>query len=154
MLLESPHAFGSSPDDDRWRDLEAMKSTFEHPDHAIMAIASASANSELIASSGVMREPRAKRRHIATIWGVYVAPGARGLGLGRAVVEASINVARTWDGLDLIELGVSEGDAAPDQSPAKKLYESLGFIEWGHEPNALRINGRSYSHSHMYLPIR
>jgi ribosomal protein S18 acetylase RimI-like enzyme len=53
---------------------------------------------------------------------LYVAPALRGQGLGRAVMETAIDVARA-EGADYMDLGTSEDDVA-----ARKLYESLGFI--------------------------
>jgi ribosomal protein S18 acetylase RimI-like enzyme len=53
---------------------------------------------------------------------LYVAPGSRGRGLGRALLEAAIAAARAR-GSDHMDLGTSEDDVA-----ARSLYESLGFI--------------------------
>ena len=52
---------------------------------------------------------------------LYVAPEDRGRGLGRALMEAAIALAR-GRGADHMDLGTSEDDAA-----ARALYESLGF---------------------------
>jgi GNAT superfamily N-acetyltransferase len=52
---------------------------------------------------------------------LYVVPAQRGRGLGRALMEASLELARR-EGADRIELGTSEDDVA-----ARALYESLGF---------------------------
>ncbi len=52
---------------------------------------------------------------------LYVVPDRRGHGLGRALMEAAIEVAR-GEGAGHIELGTSEDDVA-----ARALYESLGF---------------------------
>ncbi len=52
---------------------------------------------------------------------LYVAPAQRGLGLGRALMEAAIDLARE-QGSDYMDLGTSEDDTA-----ARALYESLGF---------------------------
>ena len=52
---------------------------------------------------------------------LYVAPGRRGQGLGRALMEAAIELARR-EGADHMDLGTSEDDIA-----ARALYESLGF---------------------------
>ena len=52
---------------------------------------------------------------------LYVVPGRRGHGLGRALMEAAIELARS-EGADGMDLGTSEDDVA-----ARKLYESLGF---------------------------
>ncbi|MGZ4173180.1 MAG: GNAT family N-acetyltransferase [Solirubrobacteraceae bacterium] len=52
---------------------------------------------------------------------LYVVPGRRGQGLGRALMEAAIALAR-GQGADHMDLGTSEDDVA-----ARALYESLGF---------------------------
>lgn len=52
---------------------------------------------------------------------LYVVPGRRGQGLGRALMEASIEFARR-KGADYMDLGTSEHDVI-----ARALYESLGF---------------------------
>ena len=52
---------------------------------------------------------------------LYVVPDRRGQGLGRALMEAAIELARER-GADYMDLGTSEDDVA-----ARALYESLGF---------------------------
>jgi ribosomal protein S18 acetylase RimI-like enzyme len=52
---------------------------------------------------------------------LYVVPSLRGKGLGRALLEATMETARA-EGADHIELGTSESDTA-----ARALYESVGF---------------------------
>jgi ribosomal protein S18 acetylase RimI-like enzyme len=52
---------------------------------------------------------------------LYVVPDQRGRGLGRALMEASMEHARDV-GADRIELGTSEDDVV-----ARALYERLGF---------------------------
>lgn len=52
---------------------------------------------------------------------LYVVPDRRGHGLGRALMEAAIDLAR-MQGADYMDLGTSEDDVA-----ARHLYESLGF---------------------------
>ncbi|MGI8446477.1 MAG: GNAT family N-acetyltransferase [Streptosporangiaceae bacterium] len=52
---------------------------------------------------------------------LYVTPGRRGHGLGRALMKAAIEQARRH-GADRIDLSTSEDDVA-----ARALYESLGF---------------------------
>jgi ribosomal protein S18 acetylase RimI-like enzyme len=52
---------------------------------------------------------------------LYVVPNRRGQGLGRALLESAIEVARR-KGADYMDLGTSEDDTA-----ARALYESLGF---------------------------
>ena len=60
---------------------------------------------------------------------LYVVPDRRGQGLGRALMEAAIDVARR-EGADSIDLGTSEDDVA-----ARALYERLGFVNREHAPD-------------------
>jgi ribosomal protein S18 acetylase RimI-like enzyme len=52
---------------------------------------------------------------------LYVVPDRRGQGIGRALMEASMELAR-GEGADYMDLGTGEDDVA-----ARALYESLGF---------------------------
>jgi ribosomal protein S18 acetylase RimI-like enzyme len=52
---------------------------------------------------------------------LYVVPARRGQGIGRALMEAALKIARDRDA-DTMEIGVDEPDLA-----ARTLYESLGF---------------------------
>lgn len=52
---------------------------------------------------------------------LYVVPGRRGQGLGRALMNAAMDLARA-EGATYMDLGTSEADVA-----ARALYESLGF---------------------------
>lgn len=60
---------------------------------------------------------------------LYVVPGRRGKGLGRAIMEAAIELARA-EGAGRMELGTSEDDVA-----ARGLYESLGFTNRERRPD-------------------
>jgi ribosomal protein S18 acetylase RimI-like enzyme len=60
---------------------------------------------------------------------LYVVPDGRGHGLGRALMEAAIELARR-EGADHMDLGTGEDDVA-----ARALYESLGFDNRGGRPD-------------------
>lgn len=145
MLADSPWSFLASPEQDRGCDVEKVRTSLARTDAAIFAVRE---GDRLVAAAGVAREEALKKRHIATIWGVYVTPAVRGRGMARAVVSAAMNEAKSWPGIGSIQLAVSSN--AP---VARRLYESLGFREWGNEPDAVRINGVSYSEHHMAMAI-
>ena len=60
---------------------------------------------------------------------LYVVPDRRGQGLGRALMEKAMDVARA-EGATYMELGTAEDDVA-----ARALYESLGFDNRGGRPD-------------------
>ena len=62
---------------------------------------------------------------------LYVVPGRRGHGLGRALMEAAIETARA-QGATHMDLGTGEDDAA-----ARALYESLGFSNREGKPDGV-----------------
>jgi len=147
-LSAEPSAFGSSPEDCRFRELTAVHAYLRDPDRAVFAIADPEEPERLVAMAGIMRETRKKQRHRSSIWGVYVSRDHRGCGFGRAVVEACVNHARESPGVESVSLSVSSNGTA-----ARALYESLGFVTWGTEPDSLRIDGLEVAQHHMVLKL-
>jgi RimJ/RimL family protein N-acetyltransferase len=147
-LCAEPTAFGSSPDDCRFRELAAVEACLADPGRAVFAIADPNQPERLVAMAGIMRETRKKQQHRSSIWGVYVSQSHRGRGFGRAVVEACVHHARAWTGVESVALSVSAHGTA-----AKALYESLGFVTWGTEPSSLRVNGSEVAEHHMLLKL-
>ena len=72
-----------------------------------------------------------KVRHRAT-FGISVDKAYWGLGVGRALTEASIECARAAGYLQL------ELEAVAENRNALKLYESVGFTEYGRNPKGFR----------------
>ena len=147
-LSAEPTAFGASPEDCRFQDLAAVNACLADPDRAVFAIADPDQLERLVAMAGIIRETRKKQQHRSSIWGVYVSESHRGRGFGRAVVEACVHHEWTWPGIESVTLSVSA-----DRTAAKALYESLGFVTWGTEPDSLRVNGSEVAEHHMLLKL-
>jgi ribosomal protein S18 acetylase RimI-like enzyme len=64
---------------------------------------------------------------------LYVVPARRGHGLGRALMDAAMELARER-GADHMDLGTSEDDVA-----ARALYEKLGFTNREGRPDGPRM---------------
>jgi ribosomal protein S18 acetylase RimI-like enzyme len=144
--LEShPLAFGASIDDDRALSLEFVRAALVDSDQAVFG---GFEGEKLIGMAGVLRATRVKIHHKAHIWGMYVSRHARGKGVGRALLEAAIDQARAWPGVDQLHLGVT--DAAVE---ARRLYEAAGFRIWGREPRALQWEGRFVDEFHLVLDL-
>lgn len=148
MLLDSPWAFAASPEDDRGLDPEALAADLASPGSGIAIVGSFDERGNLTGSAGLTRSRHVKMAHRAHIWGVYVTPSARGRGTAEAILHAAFDVARSWPGVTSVGLSVSENSPA-----ARRLYERLGFIAWGLEPDALHLDGRSFAEVHMYRPL-
>lgn len=102
----------------------------------------------LVGMCGFYREPRAKVAHRMTVWGMYVQPGARGHHVGRRLLEAAIRRSRAVAGITQIHISVTA-----DNTEARTLYESLGFVAWGVEPGSMRLNGKDLDEAHMVLRL-
>ncbi|MCA9286643.1 MAG: GNAT family N-acetyltransferase [Phycisphaerales bacterium] len=145
-LLDTPLAFGSSPEDDRFADLDAVHEQLRRGPEAVIIGAFLPS---LVGCVGVYRDPHVKFAHRAHVWGMYVAPAARRQGLGTQLIEAAVAHARTLPDVIWVQLGVSA--AAP---VARRLYERAGFREWGIEPEATRYGDRLVDEHHLALRLR
>lgn len=103
----------------------------------------------LIGLTGLTREPRTKRQHIAWIRSVYVTPEYRGRQFGKMLVQHAIDNARMVEGIQVLHLSVESGNTA-----AKNTYLSLGFTVWGVEHPAAIYNGVEYGEDYMSLRIK
>lgn len=95
---------------------------------------------------GLFREQGDKQRHKGVIWGIYVAPETRGMGVGRMLLREAVKLANEMDGLEQIKLGVVTSNAK-----ARSLYASMGFENYGLEKNSLYVNGEYYDEEFMAL---
>jgi ribosomal protein S18 acetylase RimI-like enzyme len=102
----------------------------------------------LVGCVGCARDQGPKERHRSLIWGMYVAPEARGRGVGRALVEEAVAMARRWPGVEVVRLTV----AAANET-ARALYRACGFIAWGREPRVLKLPDRYVDEEHMVLAL-
>jgi RimJ/RimL family protein N-acetyltransferase len=104
----------------------------------------AESNGELVGTVALEYSPKPKTRHSALIVGMYVRESARGLGLGRALLQAALAHAAQRPGVDVVELTVTEGNG-----PAIRLYEAAGFCAWGTQPWAIETASGMKSKVHM-----
>jgi len=137
-LADAPEAFGSDVATESASPVDAFANTLRSG-----YVAGAFAGERLVAIAGFRALEREKTRHRGDIWGVYVAPEARGTGVGRRLMEHVLDYARTQ--VLQVHLAVTASNAA-----AVALYEHLGFIRYGTEPRALKVNGR-YLDEHLMV---
>ena len=102
----------------------------------------------LAAQVGFEREARSKSRHKGTLIGMYVVPEFRCRGLGKQLVAALIAEARALAGLEQINLTVTHSNAK-----ARALYLKAGFVSFGVEKNALKVDGTYYDKEYMTLTL-
>jgi len=145
-LEAHPFAFASSVPEDSSVLEETVRPRLSSIDES--AVFGAFDGDILIGIAGIVRNEGGKERHKSLIWGMYVTAGSRRRGVGELLMRSAIEQARSWPGVELVHLAVSE--TAVD---ARRLYERLGFREWGREPRCLYWNGRFADEVHMVLDL-
>jgi ribosomal protein S18 acetylase RimI-like enzyme/mannose-6-phosphate isomerase-like protein (cupin superfamily) len=103
---------------------------------------------ELVGTVTVEFAAKPKTRHKAHLIGMFVHESARGLGAGRALVEAALAAAAAGEGVRVVTLTVTEGNA-----PAIALYEACGFRAFGTEPMAIATPEGLKGKVHMWLEL-
>lgn len=104
-------------------------------------------NYNLIGIIGLFSRDGRKLSHKAILWGMYVRGAYRKMGVGKQLVCATIEFAKTM-GAEFIELTVVD-----DNKAAVRFYESVGFQCWGREPAALKLDGKYFVENHMSFKI-
>jgi ribosomal protein S18 acetylase RimI-like enzyme len=131
-LKKDPLAFGSSWEEETglseavWR--RRIKNTFFALDQ-----------DKLVGTIVWVQETMIKAKHVANIYGVYVAEEYRGWGVGKKLMDAALAHAKESDGVIKVKLAVN-----PTQKAAVKLYQSYGFKIAGKVKKELYIDGRFY----------
>jgi len=132
-LRDHPEAFGASYEDEVARSLEMTAKRLDGG--PLNCVFGAFAGDDLVGTAGFIVPDRSlKSRHKGLLVGVHVAPAHRGHGLGRALVTAVIDHASAH--VVLLQAGVGVAN-----TPALRLYESVGFRHYGREDKALRVDG-------------
>ncbi|MGJ4882453.1 GNAT family N-acetyltransferase [Bradyrhizobium sp. HKCCYLRH3097] len=99
---------------------------------------------ELVGTLGFVVQQGPKHAHKGRLFGMYVKPAFRRSGLARLLANAILDVAR--EQVEIVQLIVVQ-----DNVPARRLYESIGFVEFGLELKAAKDGGRYYDEAHMAL---
>lgn len=134
-LRDHPDAFGSSYEDELASGSAERRGRFETSgsDEMSAVFGAFTADGVLVGTVGLVRSPGAKVRHKGSLWGMYVAPEARGTGAAPRLVASVLATACEWR-LEQVQLSVVVGNTA-----AHRLYERAGFVIFGQERHALQL---------------
>ena len=140
-LTNDPDAFSSTIDIERDRPLDRFAARL-----AESFVLAAFDGERPVGIAGFYVQPGPKHAHKGMLWGMYVRPETRGAGIGRMLVEAIVAHARGQ--VEILQLFV-----VADNLPARRLYQSLGFVEYGIERNATKYRGRYHDDVLMALAL-
>jgi RimJ/RimL family protein N-acetyltransferase len=140
-LADSPHNFSSTLESEQAQPLGHFATRLAED-----FVLGAFSGPHLVGVAGFYVQPRPKHRHKGLLWGMYVRPDHRAAGIGRKLVEAIIAHARQH--VELLQLFV-----IADNTPARRLYAKLGFVEYGIERHATKYRGEYHDDVLMALPL-
>jgi ribosomal protein S18 acetylase RimI-like enzyme len=136
---------------------ELLRSTFELEDKLDVAwfagrledahVMGAFRDGELVGTAGFSIQQGQPNAHKGRLFGMYVRSSSRNLGVGRLLLNAVLDVAR--ENVELIQLSVVR-----ENRPARRLYESVGFLEFGVETKASKYGDKYYDEALMALDFR
>ncbi|VIO71441.1 N-alpha-acetyltransferase RimI [Bradyrhizobium ivorense] len=129
-LRASPEAFASAFEIESVRPIAWFAERLERA-----SVLGAFSGGELAGIVGLVIGEGPKRQHKGMLVGMYVRSAARRAHVGRRLVDAALELAA--QSVELVQLGVTKGNA-----PALRLYRSVGFVEYGLERHALKVDGR------------
>jgi ribosomal protein S18 acetylase RimI-like enzyme len=92
----------------------------------------------LVAIAGLITGNLLKTRHAGHLTSMFVHPEHRRRGVARSLAVRILSCAADA-GLAAVRLEV-----VAENQPATALYQSLGFVEYGREPNAYRLGDRTW----------
>ena len=102
---------------------------------------------QLVGTVGIERERSTKLRHKGRLWGTYVQPERRRLGIGRLLLSAVLEeVDHHMPGLEQIHADVSTFNLH-----AQQLLSAVGFIELCTFPRALLVDDQAVDQVRMVL---
>src|SRR6185312_8004619 len=109
-LLDTPDAFVASHEEEKDRPLDFFESRLvERPGHAVFG---AFVGDALAAVAGLARDATIQLAHKCNLWGMYVAPPARGQGVARQLLEAVLAHASATPGIAKVTLSVDSANVA------------------------------------------
>lgn len=94
--------------------------------------------------AGVLYLQGTRRQMHQSLFAIIADNERRGRGFGTRLMRGLMRLAKERFGVDMLTLEVYDGN------PAKRLYERLGFIEYGKEADFVRYHGESIDKIMMY----
>lgn len=148
-LREEPDPFTSTYDEEREWPLERTQAQLRALGAAAVdAVLGVFEEGALVGVLGVAREGQRKMRHRVILWGMYVAPEARGRGHGRGLLDAALTRLRGVPGIEQVHLAVVSTNEA-----ARRLYQRAGFRVVGTIPGALKDGDRYLDEEFMMMHL-
>ena len=144
-LKDYPKNFTSNYQDEKAKDKLFFQSYIESS-NASNFIIGAFHKDKLIGISGFNRHDRKKTYHRGIIIQVFVVPEYQGKHIGLNIIKSTLNEAFKINGIEQVEI-----DVITINKNAEKIYEKIGFEQYGTQKNFLKIGNEYYDHKMMMI---
>ena len=134
LLKNNPESFGSSFEEESLFPTDVWIERLSKHNVATLA---AFEDDIIIGLCVIVKSPRMKMKHVASLHSMYVKPNYRKQNIATKLIKLAIKSLNN-DQIEILNLSVVTINYI-----AINLYKSLGFIEYGIEPHSIKI-GDSY----------
>jgi ribosomal protein S18 acetylase RimI-like enzyme len=144
-LRTDPDSFMMTVEEERAIPKLMVEQLLDHPG-TVSFFLGAAQDGALVGMVGMLTSPQRKRRHVGEVLSLYVRPAYRAQGIGRQLMQTAIRRAFSNPEIQRIKLQVVAGNRS-----ALLLYQNLGFVQTGVEPNAYNDGERGFDLIDMNL---
>ena len=144
-LRTDPDSFMMTVEEERAIPKLMVEQLLDHPGTANFFLGAAE-DGALVGMVGILTASQRKRRHVSEVLSLYVRPAYRAKGIGRQLMQTAIRRVFSSPDIQRIKLQVVAGNRH-----ALMLYQNLGFVQTGVEPNAYNDGARGYDLIDMNL---
>jgi RimJ/RimL family protein N-acetyltransferase len=144
-LLSAPESFGSSYEEES-KILKLRMQLNIEKESSDYFMFGAFADEELVGICGFVKESQRKIRHKGVIVQMFVKAEFQGQGIGEGLLRSIIRYVFSNPEMEQLTLGV-----VTDNKKAIRLYEKIGFTEYGLHQKYFKKNGLYYDQKLMIL---
>ncbi|MEM7375354.1 MAG: GNAT family N-acetyltransferase [Bacteroidota bacterium] len=140
-LKEYPASFSAANEEEQADRKHKFNSLVSHRVNFILG---AFVGEMLVGMVGFMQLSRKKISHKGELTAMIVSAAYQGQGIGYALLQHALEKAFLIEDIHQINLVVNE-----DRKSAIALYKKVGFVPYGLEKNAIRVEGKMHTAIHM-----
>jgi len=135
LLKHNPKSFGSSFEEESMFTIERWESRLQNQNARSFG---AYDGKEIVGLCVLVKNPRMKMKHKATLNSMYVKPTHRGKGISKRLLSEVFQHVQE-NKIEILTLSV-----VSDNVGAMKLYKNLGFVEEGMEKKAIKYDNEYF----------
>lgn len=143
---EAPTTMNSTVEEEIGRPLGHFQAKLSGPDCIIFGAFDAG---QLVAITGLRRDPGVKMRHTVVLGPVYVRPAYRRRGMAKQLLDAALDFIGRIAEASQVKLAVHT-----DNIPAQCLYASYGFRTYGSDPQVIHVGDAFFDEYLMVLTLK